>query len=296
MDVLKGLAGLVGDCRGACVIITGSGAAWMYAGVAALAAGGGAATVACLSPRDASAGLIVVYGQETPPGSRLAIPAGVLPELSEPGQVIGIVGDPNSGKSVLAKLCLHALRQSGSRDCWCLDCDAASPTPNWYVDMTQAGAALRAKDLRDKQKRPWNREMELAVAEQLRSCRGMLQLVIADLPGGRHTGDVKQRIPENRDVIMREVDRFIVLGREGAPEVIEGWRRELEKHGLADRIVAELRSAEPGAAFSLALDAEPRGGVLRGRVTGLDRGNASAGASAEFLAGLRELLRHAGAV
>lgn len=70
---------------------------------------------------------------------------------------------------------------------------------------------------------------------------------------------------------MREIDRFVILGRADSPEIVEAWRYELRKHGLEDRVAAEIISSEPNAAPSLTW--EQNTSVLRGRITGLDRKN-----------------------
>ncbi|GIW83344.1 MAG: hypothetical protein KatS3mg105_5151 [Gemmatales bacterium] len=53
--------------------------------------------------------------------------------LGKPGILLGIVGDPNCGKSVLSRL-LDTYRAIRRERGWLLDCDAAAPTPRWYFD------------------------------------------------------------------------------------------------------------------------------------------------------------------
>ena len=66
---------------------------------------------------------------------------------------------------------------------------------------------------------------------------------------------------------MREIDRFVLVARDGA--AISGWRESLGVHGLADRIVAIVETTDPHGPLALAPHPEHDG---QWRVTGLDRG------------------------
>ena len=160
----------------------------------------------------------------------------------ERGVVLGVVGDPNSGKSVLAKLLDEAARLL-SITSWKLDCDAASPTPDWFIHLA-ARDEQTAKRLRQQSKLGWTSEMEKTLAEALRCCRRHQRLTIADLPGGDHHVCPPQRMPPGREVLFQEIDRFLILGRQGS-EAAKGWRTQLEHFGWAGRVVATLESRSP---------------------------------------------------
>ncbi len=252
------------------LVLSGAAAVWMYAAAGAQACAAGVKDLFYDDPRRAN---LICLGHEH---------AGeTLPRMSEArrGLVIGIVGDPNSGKSVFS----GALEESFTcrePSIWKFDCDAASPTPRWYLSMLQ-NASEKAKELRNGQKIDWTTELEELVAGSLRNLRETLSVTIADLPGGNHKLDPPKRIPPGREVIMREIDRFVILGRADKPAIIEAWRSELRKHGLEDRVAAEIISSEPNAAPSLTWkQTEP---LLRGKITGLDRKNSGLSALREPL-------------
>lgn len=245
--------------------ITGLGAVWMYA-----AAGAQAAKLPDAiydSPREA--GLVSVGTRQ--PG--VIIPRRNSPE--ETGVVIGIVGDPNSGKSVLSKGLFEALRRRVQRT-WGYDCDAASPTPNWYLGVLNSPGASDDEVRRDREKYKvkWSPELEANVASQLRSLKQNLAITLADLPGGRHPKDgdpfPPERIPPTRKAMFENIDLFIILGRENKPEIVDFWRDSLEERGCGGRVIAELISCAHDAAPGLS-DLVRQGLVLRGRISGLDR-------------------------
>jgi hypothetical protein len=192
-----------------------------------------------------------------------------------PGVIIGVVGDPNSGKSVLTKGLFEILRPQFPRS-WAFDCDAASPTPNWYLSLLD-GHAVSPEDLRKRREQynvEWTAQLEASVAAQLESLKQNLSLTLADLPGGKHPrpGDdwLPDRIPESRVTMFRNIDRFIVLGREDRPDIIPAWRQALAGCGCDGRILAELTSEAPESQ-SQCLHLQRVGQMLRGRIRGLDR-------------------------
>ena len=196
------------------------------------------------------------------------------------GKVIGIVGDPNSGKSVFAKILgqqLLRLEKSSEestppRTTWVCDCDAASPTSNWYLEMLQAGKKELADSLRKEIKKKWTHEDEIQMADRLNILKQNMDITIADLPGGNHRGDRPKRIPEGREVIMQAVDAFILLGRADSPEILEGWRAELKRWELEKRVFAEIVSQSPEDALGGELE-ELSDGMIHGYICGLDRKN-----------------------
>jgi cytidine deaminase len=190
----------------------------------------------------------------------------------ESGLVVGIIGDPNSGKSVFAKWLYHFIRNEIPKS-WQYNADAASPTTDYFLAMREI-APTEAEQLKNQNKIKWDHGLEECVAARLRTLKMYLNLTIADLPGGKHNDDQNiRRIPSGREVMMREIDWFIILGKEEqAAEIFQGWRDELRREGLEDRVIAEIVSKAPTAIPSLSM--EPLNGHLfRGVATGLDRTN-----------------------
>lgn len=250
------------------VVLTGRGPAWGYAVLAAGAVEGGAERVITFSPVDH---VPIVCWSRAERGPLSEPPSWLLDALgygrdAGPGFVVGVIGDPNSGKSVFSMLFERAF--AGAGPAFRYDCDRASPTPYWFLRM-QAGAAddPTPRELREAVKQKWSPEMERAIAATLERLRTYFAVTIADLPGGNHKITPPARIPPGREVIMREIDRFVLVARDGA--AISGWRESLGVHGLADRIVAIVETTDPHGPLALAPHPEHDG---QWRVTGLDRG------------------------
>ena len=47
--------------------------------------------------------------------------------------MIGVLGDPNSGKSVFSKVFGCILQKYSDKSVWVYDCDAVAPTADWYI-------------------------------------------------------------------------------------------------------------------------------------------------------------------
>lgn len=246
------------NCRQ--LILTNSGANWMYAALGVAAAAGGVETILLDLPTIDSC--YVPVGENNL-DKRYPKPVGTCG-----GIIVGVAGDPNSGKSILSFILATLLKGRGLKS-WCYDCDAASPTPNWYTNMVAEDRNEDAKALRDPCKRPWTHEMECSVAEKLRNTRRELEITLADLPGGNHSISPPERIPDGREVIIKEIDRFILLGRKDDPGIREKWRGELDRLGLQNHIIAEIDSTAPENELSAVLFC--RNGLIHGDVTGLNR-------------------------
>lgn len=245
-EILNDIAGGLTDVHGKDVYVTGAAANWMAAGMALAALRGGAAAVWYCSPMLSPDEAVNVVNGRTE-----EMPESVLGELrlKHAGIVVGVVGDPNSGKSVFSRLLYNELRRM-KKDCWLLDCDAASPTAPWYLMATGTSDETQAATERDEQKVRWTDELEDKMAAHMKNVRWYEEVTIADLPGGRHDDarGIHERIPRHREVMMRAADVFIVITRDGLA-IADAWRKELAQHGLENRIVAVIESRQPEAAL-----------------------------------------------
>ncbi len=167
------------------------------------------------------------------------------------GIILGIVGDPNSGKSVFAKL-LQSAGISNDNSIWCYDCDYAAPTSPWYLDMLKQGREQEAKELRQSYKRKWIPGAEDKLAEELKNIAKEYELVIADLPGGRHDISPVQRIPYGREALILAIDAFIIIGREDVDyDTGAAWNEDLKKIGRDKKIVLTVYSENPDSPLAL---------------------------------------------
>lgn len=264
-EMLPHLAGTKDQWNPELVTLTGCGANWMYAAAAALAALNSKRKIAYFAPKDGHGVLLTAQA-----GQPVVIPASpsLLRQEGDGGRIIGVVGDPNSGKSVLSILLTHAFKEAGMKLIWRLDCDHAAPTPHWYLQMLEQERDREAARLRDGQKRSWTPEAEQTLARQLCVCAQSLRWVIADFPGGIHKNGPVRRIPEGREALLAAAHHFVILKRADRPDAEEGWRAELAAHDLENRIIAVVASAAPNEPLSLHMD-DPA--ELRATATGLNR-------------------------
>lgn len=248
---------------------TGKGANWMYAATAVLATLRNLENYCHVVMFDQKA---VRLGDISDNEQRLV----ELPKASsvpKKGIILGILGDPNSGKSVFSKLASSTLTRMSFAS-WSLDCDLASPTPDWFLYASKKEAE-RVCELRQSQKRKWTPELEKRGAEDLKACRSSYDILIADLPGGIHTGKFEnnpQRIPKGREVLMEDVDYFLILTRPDT-DAVDGWQRELNAVGMGKKVVAVVESLNPDAeqpTLEMSPPSDP-GGLWSGWAIGLDR-------------------------
>lgn len=182
--------------------------------------------------------------------------------------LVGVIGDPNRGKSILSTL-LDLAREEMGKKGWRLDCDVQAPTPGWYL-MALKVDPEGAKKMRKGYKVPWNQEMEREIADQMHLVRRFFATSLADLPGGKPAdGDnPAERIPPGREVMFRVVDRFLLVDDEvGGTEA--AWRAELARVGLEDRLAAVVRSTHPKGPG--AHTPSSSAAVFRSKLSGLDR-------------------------
>jgi CRISPR-associated Csx3 family protein len=167
------------------------------------------------------------------------LPGMVVPDQPRgaPAPVVALVGDPNSGKSVLSWKLYHALQLLG-RSVYRLDCDASAPTAGWCLD-NETGRELRKAYKKDRGE--WRQADVDGLVKQVSCLRqSRLDVALLDMPGGLHEeGQEPVRIPAGRERLFALADAFVLLERDDAAR--QGWLRELGRHGLADRVVAGVR-------------------------------------------------------
>ena len=182
----------------------------------------------------------------------------MAPHEKKAGKMIGILGDPNSGKSVFSKVFGNILRfYSGEKSVWTYDCDAAAPTSDWYVYGLQRARSQEESDVKTNArkyiKQKWTEQLEMKVSEYMKTVKSNLDLVVADFPGGRHDEEknIHNRIPDKaRAEMLKNCDYLIIIARNDVPERINDWKNALAEYNLADRVIGEVISKNPDAAPS----------------------------------------------
>lgn len=254
------------------LVLAGLAPVHLYAKLAWEAVGLGVQRLACFSVRD---GLVEVY---LSPAARSGPPSNwewAEPYLyrKQPGRALGILGDPNRGKSLFARV-LDEFRASWkgqeALSGWLLDCDGQAPTPPWFRDFRQVNPQ-EAAQMRQQYKRPWTPEMERLITEHIQRARRLFEVLIADLPGGNHSVQPPDRIPASRASMFQAVDAFVLLVGDQPEHEEAGWRQALAGHGLESRLVAVVHSTDPSGPLSLRAGRPHPAGCWRGVVTGLDR-------------------------
>ena len=284
---LDSLAPEVPDLDGVdSVILAGRAPVALYAAAAFAAHRAGATRIGAFSMPD---GVVVVHdaipglvGSVLPVATDPSLAAACGASTVERGVALGVAGDPNCGKSVLSQT-LDAVRVTMGGSGWRFDCDLATPTATWFLELVAQGREDDARDRRDPLKSAWTPELEARAAELLRGVKRHTALVVTDLPGGRHKLVPPVRVPVTRQALFREIDRYVLLGRDQAG--ITAWRAELAALGIDDRIHAEVVSRDPGARPGGSIQRD-RDGIWRGTLLGLDRTQSTV----ELVDGLREAL------
>ena len=176
--------------------------------------------------------------------SRRFLPGLVLPDpegKGKPTTLYGIVGDPNSGKSVFSWRLYRALQRLGCA-VYRLDCDIAAPTAAWSM-----GSPL-GRQLRQAQKQAWADHFDVPMLiESLRGLRqSALDLALIDLPGGIHNDRQVARIPAKRRPLFAAIDRYLLVQR--SDEVAEAWEKALTAANGQASIDQEVLSRPAGEA------------------------------------------------
>lgn len=219
------------------------------------------------------------------------------PHKKSCGKIIGILGDPNSGKSVFSKTLGNVLRKySGKKSVWTYDCDAAAPTSDWYIYGLQRAKSQEDADIktnaRKAVKQKWTEDLEMKISQYMKTVKSNLDFIVADFPGGRHDEEknIHERIPTKaRAEMLKNCDCFIIIGRSDVPERISDWKMALNEYNLADRVVAEVISKNPQinpSVESFYFDEEK---VFHATVCGLNRENSINNIVSAFCPSLKDL-------
>ena len=195
--------------------------------------------------------------------------------------MIGILGDPNSGKSVFSRVLGCLLELHSTKSVWVYDCDAAALTSDWYVYGLQRARsqkeASRLKQARESIKQKWTEYLESKVLERMQNVKKNLEYIVADFPGGYHDEGkgIHKRIPDaGRADMLRCCDYFVIISRSDNAGAIGEWKSALDEYGLQGRVIAELLSQDPDrdpAAESCCFDGLH---VFHAAVCGLNRNKA----------------------
>lgn len=273
------------------VIITGKMPLALAGALSFLSVWRGARSVRCITPVEGMS-MCEVYGEKlgrtssVPPHIERLIVGGT----PKAAITFGIVGFPNSGKSVLTKLMGTATAKAGV-SCWPFEADPASPTPWWYVELQQSSPS-RADEIRNAYKVDWTPQMQAEVARRLGNSRRFFDRVIVDLPGGDMGNQAgPQPIPRGREALFAQVDRVIILRRPDRRDNTGIWIEALKAHGFGDRVHAVIDSVDVHDSPNLVLEPDPSPeGWLVGRACGLSR-DADFSAFASSPAATQQVLR-----
>lgn len=196
------------------------------------------------------------------------------------GLVLGILGDPNSGKSVFSRYFSAMLEKNSPNgfQTWLKDCDKSAPTPDWYFNNSLPES--NESQIRMRIKTPWTPELEQKVAQELDCIRTNINLLIADMPGGKHPKDPAERdkaerIPcSTRATMFEKCDYFIILCKNKDDYIYNAWRHALAQYGLANRIIARFNtflSSESIDHFSMTEVCRNKEGIFESDLCNLDR-------------------------
>ena len=257
--------------RGDEVLVTGRGPVELYAFLGFVAARAGARSMGCITPPEGMAS-VAVFGSHV--GITAELDAWTRAQLPRgEGATYGVIGFPNSGKSVISKLIAASLRKDHVRaipaiNAWTFDADPASPTPDWFLSMLSTGDEIEAKRVRKEHKVDWNDALQEQITARLRHSMPFFDRVIVDLPGGDCRMTPPDLIPAGREALFELVQKFVVINR---PDLDSGrqWIEMLDRHGLAQRVHAVIDSIDPASPLELKVHSD--GKILRGEARGLDR-------------------------
>jgi len=167
-------------------------------------------------------------------------------------KIVGVLGDPNSGKSVFLHILNDVLRAKGLQTLT-QEADITAPTQHWSLYVPEVRKELK-KIMNPEERLDW-------IIDSLRNAKvsGSVDVVLVDIGGGRP--DLNQRITRDNLAILHYVDGVVVVSRNDKKQIGE-WLRELKTYLPGMKIYGVLESRLEG-------EAEIRSGY--GVITHLDR-------------------------
>jgi len=197
--------------------------------------------VAVYDPRLKGAVIVASHHPDYKLGEIIPISKEELSSLLAPKntRIIGILGDPNSGKSVFLHLLNDALRSRGYVTLT-QEGDLVAPTQHWSLFSPEVRKALK-KYMSPEERLRW-------VVESLKNAKetGALDFVLVDIGGGRP--DLGERITKENLAILNNVDEVIIVSRNDAGQ-IQAWLDEIKTYASHLKIVAVLESRLEGEAY-----------------------------------------------
>ena len=166
---------------------------------------------------------------------------------------VGVVGDPNSGKSVFLQILNDVLRSSGYTTLT-QEADITAPTQNW---------SLYSPDVRRELKAHMDPSARLRwIIESIATARrsGSVDVVLADVGGGRP--DLGQRVTRENLAILSRLDGVVIVSRNDEGQ-ISSWLSELSLFLPDLKVYGVVESRLDGSAW---IDSEGRGCAV-----GIDR-------------------------
>ena len=211
---------------------------------------------AIYDPRQNGAVVVARHSQDAPEIGTI-IP--FSPEKKET-RVIGVVGDPNSGKSVFLQILNDELIKKGKVTIT-QEGDLVAPTQNWSLFAPEIRKQLK-KEMDPKKRLEW----VVKALEGLKKS-GTTDFVLVDIGGGRP--DLGVRVTEENREILRFVDEIVIVSRNDEDN-IKKWLDELEENGFVKKVIGVFESVYPDENGEKA-KIMPIGGIAVGAVSYLDR-------------------------
>jgi len=160
-------------------------------------------------------------------------------------KIIGIVGDPNCGKSVLTHLLYRELSRRNLRTLM-QEGEIFSPTPPWYLegrDRKLADELRRKYKIRREDYARRKLSFILRSLDNLRQNEN-LDVVVVDIGGGMPP---RERVTEINRQILDRIDGVLVLCRRDIFEdCVKGWINEIRKKNKNVRILGVCSTSLEG--------------------------------------------------
>ena len=197
--------------------------------------------LAVYDPRLKSGVVVAVHAEGYTVGELLQVTSEEIEKAvsARKTRVIGILGDPNSGKSVFLHLLNDVLRSKGYVTLT-QEADITAPTQHWSLYSPEVRKELK-KHMTPEERLKW-------IVESLKSVKesGAVDFVLADIGGGRP--DLGQRITRENLAILQYVDGVVIVSRNESGQIGE-WIRELRMYKPDIKVYGIVESKLTGMPF-----------------------------------------------